>query len=396
VSQEQVRQAEEFKQRLNDAYREIDAALGVSVNLTAEGREFLNVWLAVVEAVAAASKAADGLLTKLSQARQDSQDFMGQLATALGAQAVNRYLFPNQGETRYDSPAGPPAPIDAPLPPRRPIDLLPSRTMGNGGRERASGGGASETDPIQSFINQLQKSAAALKAEADAFNLSNVEKKVAIELAKANEIASANGTKVTDAQAAAIRKLAEESANAKDKIADLEQAQRQAGEAARYFGNAAADALSEMIVEGRSAGEVFSNLLKSIEKTAIRALLTGEGPLAGLFQTAAPASGGSGAVGGLVGLISNFAKFNPIPALAGGGAVSGPGSGTSDSVLARLSNGEFVMNAKAAAEHRDLLEMLNRGLPGYAAGGLVGDLANFGKQTIPERGAEGGYMEIWK
>lgn len=54
--------------------------------------------------------------------------------------------------------------------------------------------------------------------------------------------------------------------------------------------------------------------------------------------------------------------------VATGGYISGPGSGTSDSIPARLSNGEFVVKASATARHRAFLEQLNNG---YAAGGLV-------------------------
>lgn len=57
---------------------------------------------------------------------------------------------------------------------------------------------------------------------------------------------------------------------------------------------------------------------------------------------------------------------------ASGGRVSGPGSGTSDSILARLSNGEFVVNAGATAQHLPLLEAINGGgLPGFSGGGFV-------------------------
>lgn len=62
---------------------------------------------------------------------------------------------------------------------------------------------------------------------------------------------------------------------------------------------------------------------------------------------------------------------------AAGGLIAGPGSGTSDSILARLSNGEFVMRA-AAVKHWGVerLAALNAGrmpanFPGFAAGGLV-------------------------
>ena len=54
---------------------------------------------------------------------------------------------------------------------------------------------------------------------------------------------------------------------------------------------------------------------------------------------------------------------------ARGGYVRGPGSGTSDSILARLSAGEFVVNS---ASVRRLGTSFLSGLNGYAAGGLVG------------------------
>ena len=55
---------------------------------------------------------------------------------------------------------------------------------------------------------------------------------------------------------------------------------------------------------------------------------------------------------------------------ATGGYVSGPGSSTSDSVPARLSNGEYVMRASAVQAYgKDFFDSLNA--KGYARGGLV-------------------------
>lgn len=55
---------------------------------------------------------------------------------------------------------------------------------------------------------------------------------------------------------------------------------------------------------------------------------------------------------------------------AGGGWVSGPGTPTSDSIPANLSDGEFVVNARAAAANRSLLEKINNaGRVGMAGGG---------------------------
>lgn len=47
---------------------------------------------------------------------------------------------------------------------------------------------------------------------------------------------------------------------------------------------------------------------------------------------------------------------------ASGGFVSGKGGPTEDAIPARLSNGEFVVNAEATARHRPLLERINRGI----------------------------------
>lgn len=58
--------------------------------------------------------------------------------------------------------------------------------------------------------------------------------------------------------------------------------------------------------------------------------------------------------------------------LASGGMVSGPGTGTSDSIPAMLSNGEFVVNAEASRKHLRLLTAINSGnVRKYASGGLV-------------------------
>jgi hypothetical protein len=70
--------------------------------------------------------------------------------------------------------------------------------------------------------------------------------------------------------------------------------------------------------------------------------------------------------GGLVGTAAPIAK-------ADGGYIRGPGTGRSDSIPARLSNGEFVVNAAATAKHRPVLEAINSDrIPRFANGGSVG------------------------
>ena len=59
---------------------------------------------------------------------------------------------------------------------------------------------------------------------------------------------------------------------------------------------------------------------------------------------------------------------------ATGGLVNGPGTGTSDSIPAMLSNQEFVVNAKATKDNLGLLTAINSGrVRKFAKGGLVSD-----------------------
>ena len=60
--------------------------------------------------------------------------------------------------------------------------------------------------------------------------------------------------------------------------------------------------------------------------------------------------------------------------MARGGRLSGPGTGTSDSIPIDASHGEFITNARATAKHLPLLEAINRDVPAFAAGGLVSNV----------------------
>lgn len=59
----------------------------------------------------------------------------------------------------------------------------------------------------------------------------------------------------------------------------------------------------------------------------------------------------------------------PGKKFATGGIISGPGTGTSDSIVARVSNGEAIIPAKSVARHPDLVSALVSGnIPGFATG----------------------------
>ncbi|WP_085908277.1 tape measure protein [Kiloniella majae] len=91
-----------------------------------------------------------------------------------------------------------------------------------------------------------------------------------------------------------------------------------------------------------------------------------------LSSSGGSGGGGAGLLGGLLGGIgSGLAKL--IPGFADGGRIRGPGGPRSDSLLAKVSNNEFIVNAAATSKNLPLLEAINSGsLPAFADGGFVG------------------------
>ena len=118
---------------------------------------------------------------------------------------------------------------------------------------------------------------------------------------------------------------------------------------ASVAGPAMREALSVSATVQVNSGSIDAAIGKA---NALRQALSGLGAATGGLR-----SGGAGkpkpSAGSAIGAMAK--------GFASGGHVRGPGTGTSDSILARLSNGEFVVNANAAAQNRPLLEALNRG-----------------------------------
>jgi hypothetical protein len=121
----------------------------------------------------------------------------------------------------------------------------------------------------------------------------------------------------------------------------------------------------------QSMAQSGQRLSQSLSATAQVTKQAGSG-FAGQFPNAlqevlssikAPTGGG-----GFEGLLSLL----DFGLMAGGGPVRGKGTGTSDSNLKWLSNGEFVVNSVATAKHRALLDAINSGdsirLPSLARG----------------------------
>ncbi|MGY2051678.1 hypothetical protein [Methylobacterium sp. JK268] len=195
--------------------------------------------------------------------------------------------------------------------------VRPDRSEPDKAKPKAARSGGSETDPLEAMIGQIEKSAAAIKAEVEAYGKSNAEKQIAINLARAEEQAKQKGVALSGEQVERIRQASVATAEYRDKLADLEQAERQAAETARYFGDALSNGLADAVLEGRSLGDVLMSLEKQLARSALQALFTGQGPLAGILGTAPAASAGANAVGGLFGEVTHLFRANGGPVRAG-------------------------------------------------------------------------------
>ena len=116
------------------------------------------------------------------------------------------------------------------------------------------------------------------------------------------------------------------------------------------------------------------------------------GSLSNLMGGSTSGSGGGGFDAGS--LITSALRFF----FADGGLVKGPGTGTSDSIMAAISNGEFVVNADATKKNLRLLQAINSGrIQKFAQGGMVSSTLlqtpamstpDMGQMRAPEKGGE--------
>lgn len=258
---------------------------------------------------------------------------------------------------------------NAPLPPTKPDDISYAYMTGTPLNPKR-GGGKKEVDDYQQATKALQERTKALEAETAAqaglnplvndYGFAIEKARAAHELLHAAEEA---GIAITPELKAKIDDLATGYANASVAAQQLAEKQDKIREsAAEALGTAkdfAQGFVSDMM-NGVSAAEALGNALYRLADKLLDMAFTS------LFDP----KGGFGTL--LSGLFAGFAAGGPVKA-ATGGSIRGRGTGTSDSIPAMLSNGEFVVNAKQARKYRALLEQINGGgVAKMAAGGFVG------------------------
>lgn len=235
----------------------------------------------------------------------------------------------------------------------------------------------------QAQLGELERARKALREEAERGIVTDEEaarRVLALERERAGALdafvraaeraAAATGDPEAIARAAALR----------DQLIGLGQAARVAGESvARDFAGRARSALESFLTgtidQVRTLTDLFRELGR-IGAQAFRDIFAAR--LAGQVER------------GLAGALPGFWNGGWVERFGMGGIVRGPGSGTSDSIIARLSNGEYVIRAGVAAQPgmREYLDMMNSGR------GLEFPVPHVTRRVDIPRYADGGPVEI--
>jgi tape measure domain-containing protein len=118
--------------------------------------------------------------------------------------------------------------------------------------------------------------------------------------------------------------------------------------------------------QGVPAGEALQGVVDQLLQKLID--MASNQLIASLFSSLAGLSIGGGGFNG-----TGKTPGGLLGRAATGGLITGPGSGTSDSIPTMLSNGEYVVKASQAGKHRALLDAINNGtITRMASGGPVG------------------------
>lgn len=257
----------------------------------------------------------------------------------------------------------------------KPVSLKDFKVPGEDDK-KGGGGGGSEKDratALERYVISLQKAGELARADLATAGKSNVEREKARALVEATAAAQKD-------HAAGLRETAELTTAERDKILGLAQATAQWKEEAKrvqeamdFSADLAKDAFKGIVSDlmaGKNAAEALSDALQRVaSKLADKAI---DSLIDGVFKT------GSGTSAGMLGGLGKLLGF------ADGGRVAGPGSGRSDSIVARLSNGEYVVNSKAARKYGPLLDAINSGrVPKFADGGMVGGMPALRAPSVP-------------
>jgi len=174
------------------------------------------------------------------------------------------------------------------------------------------------------------------------------------------------GIAITPELRSQIAQTAQQWALATAEANKLNEAQGQLKQKSEEWRSTELDAFKGLVTDLASGKDAVEALTDAVQKLIDKLLdMTLNNLFDGLFGKSGSLFGGF--MGFKDGGLPKFA--NGTPSRPGPGLIRGRGTGRSDSILARVSNREFITNARSTAKYRGLLEAINEDrLPAFATG----------------------------
>jgi hypothetical protein len=101
-------------------------------------------------------------------------------------------------------------------------------------------------------------------------------------------------------------------------------------------------------------------IITAAQLAAMNVLMGPAWALAEAVSLASFGANAAAATAGITAVVAAGAAGQAAGHFAEGGLIQGKGTGTSDSIIAQVSNGEYIVNAEATSKNRGLLEAINR------------------------------------
>ena len=200
------------------------------------------------------------------------------------------------------------------------------------------------------------------------------------------------GIAITPELRSQIAQTAEQWALATAEANKLNEAQGELRQKSQEWRSTELDAFKGLVTDLSSGKDAVEALTDAVQKLIDKLLdMTLNNLFEGLFGKSGSLFGGF--MGFKDGGLPKFA--NGTPSRPGPGLIRGPGTGRSDSILARVSNREFITNARSTAKHRRLLEAINKdNLPAFANGTPNLHAPSMPILSAPQRAGAAGPMRV--
>lgn len=177
------------------------------------------------------------------------------------------------------------------LDPNRPITRPP-----------ATGGGGGDTkDAFDRQEESIRKHIAAMNADAEAVGKTVGEHARLRAEAALLEAANRAGIEVNDAYAERIKKIADAAGQAADALNKRKEDFKAFNDALKFGGNQFVDVLDGILSGTQTFAQGMQNALSAVRRALLQALITGQGPLAGILGMSSGVPGGTGGLFGLLG-----------------------------------------------------------------------------------------------